>query len=430
VKFLRAHFYFLLKILYNHIPWIDETIPKTLYDTVSNVSYTSDALWTKIESDFSFASANLPVTQTDLGRATKGAAQAYLAKALIYHAYTQDDQYNVMGVDQAKMTQVISLCDSVITAGQYSMLPDFADNFLPQYRNNAEAVFSIQYSKNDGTPQGRVDAGHCLDYPMDAEYGCCGFHAPSDNMVNAFKTDINGLPEFDSFNDSDVVPAGDYQSHTFDPRLDHTVAIPGHPYKYQTNLVYQGAWARQPQSYGYLLSMKETVAYTDPSFQRFPPFMSSSKNWAIIRYPDVLLMAAEAYIETGQQNLALPLINQVRQRAANSTALLVQANGNPTSNYQIGTYQPGVNCTWTQDYARQALRFERRLEFAMEGYRFFDLVRWGIAATYLNSYFSVESTRTPHLQGAQFTAHRDEYLPISQNQINFSKGLYKQNLGW
>jgi hypothetical protein len=335
-----------------------------------------------------------------------------------------------MGVDQAKMTQVISLCDSVITAGQYSMLPDFADNFLPQYRNNAEAVFSIQYSKNDGTPQGRVDAGHCLDYPMDAEYGCCGFHAPSDNMVNAFKTDINGLPEFDSFNDSDVVPAGDYQSHTFDPRLDHTVAIPGHPYKYQTNLVYQGAWARQPQSYGYLLSMKETVAYTDPSFQRFPPFMSSSKNWAIIRYPDVLLMAAEAYIETGQQNLALPLINQVRQRAANSTALLVQANGNPTSNYQIGTYQPGVNCTWTQDYARQALRFERRLEFAMEGYRFFDLVRWGIAATYLNSYFSVESTRTPHLQGAQFTAHRDEYLPISQNQINFSKGLYKQNLGW
>jgi hypothetical protein len=176
--------------------------------------------------------------------------------------------------------------------------------------------------------------------------------------------------------------------------------------------------------------MKETVAYTDPSFQRFPPFMSSSKNWSVIRYADVLLMKAEALIEMGEQEQALPLINQIRQRAANSTALLVQADGTPTSNYFIGQYQDGVNCTWTQDYARQALRFERRLEFAMEGYRFFDLVRWGIAASYLNSYFAVEQNRTPHLVGAQFTQNRDEYLPISQNQINFSQGLYKQNVGW
>ena len=74
--------------------------------------------------------------------------------------------------------------------------------------------------------------------------------------------------------------------------------------------------------------------------------------------------------------------------------------------------------------------FERRLELAMEGYRYFDLVRWGIADTYLTNYFSVESTRTPHLVGASFTKNRDEYLPISQNQLNFSKGLYKQNVGW
>jgi len=430
VRFLRGHFYFLLKILFNHIPWIDETIPKTTYDTVSNVSFTSDALWTKIENDFSFASANLPVTQTDLGRATKGAAQAYLAKALIYHAYTQDNSNNVTGVDLTKMAQVNTMCDSVINSNVYSLMPDFADNFLPQYRNNPEAVFAIQYSKNDGTPQGRVDAGHCLDYPMDGEYGCCGFHVPSDNLVNAFKTDANGLPMFNTFNTNDVVPTGDYTTNTFDPRLDHTAAIPGHPYKYQTDLVYQGSWARQPQSYGYLLSLKEVVNYRDPSFQRFPPFMSSSKNWAIIRYSDVLLMKAEALIEMGQQDQALPLINQVRQRTGNSTALLVKADGTPTSNYKIGKYQPGVNCTWTQDFARQALRFERRLEFAMEGYRFFDLVRWGIAADYLNSYFAVEQTRTPHLAGASFTKGRDEYLPISQNQINFSKGLYKQNAGW
>jgi len=430
VRFLRGHFYFLLKIMFNHIPWIDETIPRTSYGTISNVALTSDALWTNIENDFAFASANLPLTQTDLGRATKGGAQAYWAKALIYHAYTQDNSNNVTGVDQTKMAMVNTLCDSVINSGIYSLTADFADNFLPQFRNNSEAVFAIQYSKNDGTPQGRLDAGHCLDYPMDVEYGCCGFHVPSDNLINAFKTDSNGLPMFNTFNDSDVVASGNYSSNTFDPRLDHTAAIPGHPYKYQTDLVYQGSWARQPQSYGYLLSLKEVVNYRDPSFQRFPPFMSSSKNWSVIRYADVLLMKAEALIQTNQQALALPLINQIRQRAANSTALLVQADGTPTSNYKIGTYIDGTNCNWTQAYAWQALQFERRLEFAMEGYRFFDLVRWGIAASYINSYFAVESTRTPHLTGASFTPNRDEYLPISQNQLNFSQGVYKQNPGW
>ena len=432
LRFLRGHFYFLLKVLFNHIPWIDETLQKSAasYGAVSNVALTSDQLWTNIANDFRFAANNLPAVQSQVGRASKGAAQAYLAKTLLYQAYTQDNNNNVTGIDKTKLAEVNTLCDSVINSGNYSLTPDFADNFLAADGNSKESVFSIQYSKNDGTPLGRVDYGHCLDYPMNVQYGCCGFHVPSDNMVNAFKTDANGLPEFDTFNNTDVVPTGDYQSTTFDPRLDHTVAIPGHPYKYQTGLVYDASWSRAPQTYGPLLSMKETVAYTDPSFTRFPPFMSSSKDWEIIRYADVLLMKAEALIQTGQETQALPLINMIRQRAMNSTGLLVQANGKPTSNYHIDIYKPGVNCTWTNAYAWQALMFERRLEFAMEGYRFFDLVRWGIADTYLNNYFAVETTRTPHLAGAKFTKNRDEYLPISLNQINFSKGLYKQNPGW
>jgi hypothetical protein len=430
LRFLRGHFYFLLKILFKRIPWIDESIPKTSYDTISNRSYSSDGLWSKIAADFKFASEHLPVTQSDVGRATKGAAQSYLAKTLLYQAYTQDDNNNVTGIDQSKLALVNTYCDSVINSGQYSLDPDFAQNFLPQYENSKESVFAIQYSVGDGTPQGRVDYGHVLDYPMDVEYGCCGFHSPSDNMVNAFKTDNFGLPLFNTYNNVDVVPTGDYKSITVDPRLDHTIAIPGHPYKYQTNLVYQAAWARAPQSYGSLLSLKEVVAYTDPSFKRLPPFMSSSKNWEIIRYADVLLWKAEALIEMGQEQQALPLINMIRQRAINSTTLLKQADGSATSNYHVDIYRPGINCTWTNDYARQALRFERRLEFAMEGYRFFDLVRWGIAGDYLNAYFSVEKNRTPHLTDAFFKKNRDEYLPIPLNQINFSKGLYKQNSGW
>lgn len=429
-RFLRGHFYFLLKILYKHFPWIDETLAKANYDTVSNRSYSSDALWTKIANDFKFAAANLPVNEAQVGRPTRAAAQSYLAKTLLYQAYTQDDNNNVTGINQTLLAQVNSLCDSVINGGKYSLEPDFADNFLTKDENGPESVFAIQYSINDGTPDGRVDNGHSLDYPMNSAYGCCGFHVPSHNLINAFQTDANGLPLFNTYNNDDVEQTGSYLTNTFDPRLDHTAAIPGHPYKYEPNFVYQNSWARDPAVYGYLLSMKETVAADDPSFKKFPPFMSSSKNWAIIRYADVLLMKAEALIEMNQETAALPLINQVRQRAMNSTTLLKQADGTPTSNYHMDIYKPGVNCTWTNDYARQALRFERRLEFAMEGYRFFDLVRWGIAADYLNNYFSVEKTRVGQLQSAQFTKNRDEYMPIPQNQINFSKGLYKQNAGW
>ncbi|HTJ12299.1 MAG TPA: RagB/SusD family nutrient uptake outer membrane protein [Dinghuibacter sp.] len=430
VRFLRAHFYFILKVLFNHIPWIDETIPKPEYDTISNRSFSSDELWSKIADDFRFAADNLPVTQTQAGRVTKGAAQAYLAKTLLYQAYTQDDNNNVTGTNQTLLAQVNTLCDSVINSGQYSLFADFADNFLSQFDNGPESVFAIQFSKADQTPEGRVDAGAGLDYPMDAEYGCCGFHQPSYDLVNAFQTGSDGLPLLDTYNGSNVAGAGDFKTSTFDPRLDHTVAIPGHPYKYQHNLIFQSAYCRDPATYNGFMSLKEVVAYNDPTFVKYPPFMSSSKNWQVIRYADVLLMKAEALIEMGQQDLALPLINQVRTRAAASTALLTQPDGSATSNYGMTTYQPGVNCTWTQDYARKALRFERRLEFAMEGYHFFDLVRWGVAADVINTYFATEKGRTPHLGSAHFTKNRDEYLPIPQNQINYSKGLYKQNPGW
>ncbi|WP_345331177.1 RagB/SusD family nutrient uptake outer membrane protein [Mucilaginibacter defluvii] len=428
-RFLRGHFYFLLKILYKHVPYIDETIDRAAYDTVSNRGYSSDALWTKIADDFRFAAESLPTTQAEVGRPNQYAAKAYLAKTLLYQAYMQDDNNNVTGKDQAKLTEVNTLCDEVI-AGPYSLFPDYAQNFLTQYENGSESVFAIQYSLDDNTPFGRIDNGHSLNYPMNKEYGCCGFHVPSYNLINAFVTNSQGLPDFSTFNNNEIAKDGDYESHSFDPRLDHTAAIPGHPYKYRPSFIYQTSWSRAPQIYGPMLSLKETVLFDDPSFKRFPPFMSSSKNWAIIRFADVMLMKAEALIELGREQDALPLINAIRTRAKNSTGRLKMSDGTSTSNYLINTYQPGVNCTWTNDYARQALRYERRMEFAMEGYRFFDLVRWGIAAEYMNTYFAKEKGRVTHLNDASFKKNRDEYLPIPLNQINFSKGLYKQNTGW
>ncbi|KAA2240374.1 RagB/SusD family nutrient uptake outer membrane protein [Chitinophaga agrisoli] len=430
MRFLRGHYYFLLKILFKYVPYIDETMPKESYDTISNNTYTNDALWTKIADDFRFAAGNLPETQAEIGRVNRSAAKAYLAKTLLYQAYKQNESNAVTSIDATLLQQVNSLCDEVIASGKYQLAADYSANFLPSGDNGKESVFAIQYSKGDGTPKGRLDYGHALDYPMNQDYGCCGFHSPSNNLVNAFKTDVNGLPLFTTFNDTNVSSEADFHTNSFDPRLDHTVAIPGHPYKYDPAFIYQRSWARAPEVYGSYLSLKEAVLPGDATFQKIPPFMSSSKNWAVIRYADVLLFKAEALIELGRQNEALPLINQLRTRAAASTGLLKQAGGAFTSNYKMGTYQPGINCTWTQDFARQAMRWERRLEFAMEGYRFFDLVRWGIAAEYLNAYFTVEKTRSAHLQDAKFQKGRDEYLPVPLNQINFSKGLYHQNTGW
>jgi starch-binding outer membrane protein, SusD/RagB family len=430
LKFLRGHYYFLLKVLFKYVPYFEETVPKSDYGTISNRVLSDDELWTKLESDFSFAADNLPETQPEIGRPNKFTAKAYLAKTMLYHAYKQDASNNVTSIDQTLLGKVNSLCDEVIASGKYSLSTDFANNFLSKFDNGVESVFAIQYSIDDGTPQGREDFSHMLNYPMNQEYGCCGFHSPSNNMVNAFKTTTTGLPMFDTYNNADVVPAGDYFTNSFDPRLDHTVAIPGHPYKYRPTFIFQTSWTRAPQIYGSLMSMKETVLPDDGAFKKFPPFMSSGKNWAVIRYADVLLFKAEALIELGRPLESLPLINAIRERANNSKTLLKMADGSPTSNYKIDIYKPGENCIWTTPYAREALRFERRLEFAMEGYHFFDLVRWGIAPVYINNYFTIEKTRRTHYRDALFTKGRDEYLPIPLNQINFSKGLYIQNVGW
>jgi hypothetical protein len=430
MRFLRGHFYFMLKILYKYVPYFDETIPKSEYINISNRALSNDSLWGKIADDFRFAAANLPSSQTDVGRPNEFTADAYLAKTLLYEAYEQDENNNVISINQDLLSQVVALCDEVIKSGKYSLSPDFGDNFLTATENGPESVFAIQYSKNDGTPFGRIDMGHCLIYPMNPSFGCCWQHIPSQDLVNAFKTDANGLPMFNSYNNSNAVSDSDFLRETFDPRLDHTVAIPGHPYKYEPNFIYQQSWARSPAIYGYFSELKGAVAPDDPSFQKIPPFMSSSKDWELIRYSDVLLWKAEALIEMGDQNDALPIINQIRTRAAQSTSRLKQADGTYTSNYKVGLYQPGINCNWTQDYARQALRWERRLEFALEGNRFFDLVRWGIASDYLNAYFKSESATRPYLSTAHFTKGRDEYLPISQNQMNYSTGLYIQNVGW
>ena len=145
-----------------------------------------------------------------------------------------------------------------------------------------------------------------------------------------------------------------------------------------------------------------------------------------------MLWRAEALIQLNENlSEALSLINQIRNRAATSTDRLKFADGTPTGNFDVKPYIPGENCpALSQEFAMQALQWERHLEFATEGKWFFDLVRWGIADKYMNDYFAVEKTRRSYMKDAKFTKNRDEYFPIPQTQINYVKGLYKQNYGW
>lgn len=421
MRFLRGHWFFQLKIMFKYVPFMDENLPPAEYENVSNRALSNDQLWEKIAEDFEFAAANLPPSQSEVGRANKIAATAYLAKTRLYQAYEQDENHNVTNINTARLEQVVSLADQVI-ASSYDLESDFANNFILGTDNGIESIFAVQHSSNDGTLFGRLNFGDVLGTPQGI--GCCDFNKPSQNLANSYKTGANGLPMLNDFNNTDL----NLSTNTVDPRLNHTIALPGLPWKYDVNETYQQNWNRTPSVYGYFASLKENVKRDQ--YIQVGPFYANAKNRIILRYADVLLWKAEALIELGRHNDALSLINEIRQRAKNSTSLLKFSNGNPQSNYNVDIYKPGVNITWTQDVARQALRFERRLEFAMEGSRFFDLVRWGIADTYMNAYFQTEKTKRDYLKDGLFTKNRDEYLPIPLQQIRFSHQLYQQNPGY
>ncbi|RKO72426.1 RagB/SusD family nutrient uptake outer membrane protein [Sphingobacterium puteale] len=420
-RFLRGHFYFMLKTLFKYVPYIDENVPIDNYETVSNRALSNDALWQKIVDDFQYAVDHLPTAQTAIGRANRIAAAAYLAKTYLYKAYRQDnaERHAVTGISSDDLNKVLENTDIVLSSN-HVLEADFAFNFLPgKYENGTEAIFSVQFSKDDGTKFGRVNFSDVLSVPMGV--GCCDFNKPSQSLVNAFRTTGKGVP-LDNYNTLNTFNA----SEKYDPRLFHTVAIPGLPYKYNTKRTYQESWNRNPADYSVYASLKENVDPDCDCFVPMAPFFANTKNRIVLRVADVLLMRAEALIESHRSAEALPLINQVRLRAKNSATM----TGYATDKMLIETYKNGDNIIWNEENARKALRWERRLELAMENGRFFDLVRWGIADQTMNAYYETEKSRRSYYAVAHFTADKNEYLPIPEAQIRLSKYLYKQNPGY
>jgi hypothetical protein len=473
--FLRAFYHFEAKKMWNKIPFLDETVTYS----AGNYYINNDTSWSFIESDLKYAMDSLPLTQSNVGRANKYAAKAFLAKAYMF---------------EGKYANAKPLLHDLIQNGETARgkkykLRNYADNFNPETKNSEEAVFSVQTSVNDGGSGNNGNYGDVLNFPGNfsgGPAGCCGFFQPSQWLVNHFKTDpVTGLPDPDHFNDINVTNDEGYGSdslftpyqETLDPRLDWTVGRRGVPYldwgphpgnNWIRDQSYMGPYTPKKNTF------KESQAgiYSNVEGSYWAPGLAAN-NVNLIRYSDILLWAAEAEVETGGDlNTARDYVNQVRARAADSTGWVKnddntpyakrvtssQAEFNIINDPSFTDIQPfdwvvrkDLNQTWVllgvksngtkvwnaydpphykvdlytnawpdREFALKAIRFERVLELAMEGNRFFDLTRWGIADQEINSYLQKEQTRRSFLSGAVFKKGKNEYFPIPQIEIDLS----------
>lgn len=438
VRVIRDHWYFELVRLFNRIPYMDIDLPENDYTSVRNDEFTRDEHLDRIANDLLEAANDLPDSQSEIGRINRRIALAYAAKVKLYQAYEQDPQTNaVTGINRTLLQEVVDLIDGI---QGYDLLADFQQLDLLEYENGPESVFAIQFSKDDGSSGvGRINWSMLLNSMTGP--GCPwqgdGFFLPSQDLINAYQTDANGLPVFDYQNRPDYGKVvfdsnGGYSlgntDGNVDPRLDFITGRPTIRYKTFEERAC-GLWVRNSDVYGYNNTKRFWLSPESKDAEQGWPWGASALNWQIIRYADLLLYKAEALIELGGNGLeeARTLINRVRARAMNSS--YVKDFDDPSkdaANYKIGLY-PAAG--WTQDYARQALRTEMRLEKAMEGERFFDLVRWGIAKKTMNNFFAAEKDNRIYYQNVSFETG-EEYFPIPVAQYNFSGGIYVQNPGY
>ena len=412
-RFLRGHYNFELQRMWVNIPYIsDENYGASEFNQPNN-----GPIWSQIEADFSFAANNLDTSRSAFGRPIRSAAQAYLGRTLLY---------------QGKWAEALTQLEAVIGSGDYALNSDYSANFRSAGENSSEMIFAIQFASDGGqSPQG--NRGGTLNMPIGAMTGgmCCGFYQPTIDLGNAFQTDSNGLP-LASWATTDIVSDyGIYETEAFtphtgplDPRIDYTIGRRGidlngfGPMTGKDNIR-----ASFTDISGPYVNKKNLYTAGDDTNKGTGGWgeQRTGINYHILRYADVLLMAAEAAVETGALEVGRGYVNQVRARAKNGP----RADSSP--NYVIDTY----NSAWTdQAAARNAVRHERRVELAMEGHRLFDLRRWGTMVSTLNTYIANEA-RTIANFGTKANAVQEKHnaLPIPLNAIDSSQGALKQNAG-
>jgi len=417
-RFLRGHFNFELQKIWGNVPYIsDENYANTEFNQPN-----PGPIWDQIEADFDFAMNNLPSTQGEVGRPTSWAAKAFLGKAHLY---------------QSEWSTAAALLNDVVDNGPYDLMSDYVDNFRSAGDNSEESIFSIQFTTDSGQSY-NGNSGGALNFPNPGPFGsCCGFYQPTQDLLNAFQTDGSGLPLLDTFNQTDVASdagietAAAFTPHAgaLDPRADYTVGRRGIDYNgYGEHIGKDWIRAGFGDISGPYLPKKNVYWNGDSANQATGGWgqQLSGVNYHIMRFADVLLMAAEAAVETGDLATALDNVNRIRNRAKSSNYMQADGGGD-AANYEIEPYTAFADAA----YARKAVRFERRVELGMEGHRVFDLRRWGNAVQVMNDYFANESRTITNFAGkvSPYTATHNLF-PIPLGAIDLSGNVLTQNPGF
>ena len=427
--FLRAFYHFRLQKMHYQIPYITEDLD--FPELVEN----DHAVWAEIELDLQNAIDFLPESfPNEPGRVTKWAAMAVKAYVHLF---------------QQEYSEAKPLLDAIINSGNFNLVDNFYDNYKAGTNNNVESIFEIQAVVNYGTSrayQGNSDSWTTNPYNPYTPT-CCGMYQPSQDLVNAFKVDANGLPLLgiggEKYNDENLKnDMGILSSEEFvptedllDPRLDYTVGRRGIPYlDWGMHTGY--LWIRSQINGGPYNTKKQMFSQEEQPFASQSGWArSTSINYRAYRFAHILLWRAECAVEENDLETARQLVNRVRKRASDDFVMGKCNNTSfeegyvldidyeqPAANYLLGEYSTFPN----KEYAEAAVRMELRLETALEGNRFFDLRRWGIDGEVLNEYIQNESQFRTFMQGTSYNPSKS-YWPIPQNQVDFQEGILQQD---
>lgn len=416
LKFIRALVYFEgTRVFGPYIPWVDESITEN-----DPKVHNDQDIRSNIVVDVDVAIANLPDRQAEVGRANVWAAKALKAKILMF----QKD------LVAAKPILKDVLENGVTNKGElYALEDDLDKNFNALAENGKESVFAIQYSN---AAQDMGNAAFCLNYPHNSgPGGCCGFYQPSYELVNSFQVDEKGLPYLNNEyrtkpsvskrgGEGDPVGVND-KSISVDPRLDFAVGRYGIPYK-DWGLP-KDDWVRNPVNGGIFLPKKHVLSKAEQDagmktlYDGWAP--GSCMNMQYLSVRDLILLYAECLANDGQLAEAMAQVNKVRARAALDVNIVKQEDGTPAANYKIAEYPTSHAAYSNKDVCIKAVRMERKLELAMEGERWFDLVRWGgdIMSAELKAYIDYEKNYIPKFAAASILPAGKTMLPVPDNQV-------------
>ena len=433
LKFLRAWFHFSANRVFENIPYIKT--PTELGDVKPEMVPNSDPGWDGIEADLQFAIDNLPTTKIN---GEKGRADKYAAMAVKAHAH----------MHQNELALAKTLLDGIISSGKFSLVSEWYWNYDMTHENNAESIFELQAATSSTSYSSIMPTGSSYHQQGAASNGGWGFYQPSKNLFEAFQVDANGLPILDVASRASLetdmglgsgatfVPT----SHLLDPRCDWTIARRGidflgwgiHP---------GNDWIREQPNGGPMMTKKYMHLFSEKSLNTNGTGFRNGKNYRQYRYAHILLWRAEIAVEDNDLTMARNLVNQVRDRAKASPVVMglctsyANLASNPTvdwtkpaANYKVEPWPAGgVYPFDSQANARKAVREELRLEFATEGFRFFDLRRWGIDGQVLNAYIAQDITFRSFLTGATYNQTEDDYWPLPQDQLDLQKGVLTQD---